>query len=137
MKQEKTLDRVTELFYRYGLLVVGIGVALFVLLDSQENQKIFDSENERASFFRSVSYQPTRVLVLVTEWCGACKSLEASLTAGGITYTRIDIEQSNLGAQLFLKAAERTRSRGVPKVIVDDNLVRPSLSSVRHAINAR
>jgi len=137
MKKEKTLDRVAELFYRYGLLVIGIGVALFVLLDSQSNQKLFDSESERVSFFRSVNYQPTRVLVLVTDWCGACKSLEASLTSGGITYTRIDIEQIQPGAQLFLKAAQRSRSRGVPKVIVDDTLVRPSLHSVRHALDAR
>jgi glutaredoxin len=134
MTTETFVDKAAELLHRYGLLIVGVIALAVLLVDRFTPQKLFDSPEERQAFFRSVGQGETRVLVLVTEWCPACKGLEAALTGEQIPFTRIDVEESPPGAQLFMKAAQRTGSQGVPKVVVDDTVIRPSVSAVREAL---
>jgi glutaredoxin len=134
MTKPAFVDRIAEWLHRYGLIIVGISALIFFTLDISTSKQLFDSSGERATFFRSVAKSETRVLLLVTEWCPACKSLESDLAAEQISFTRIDVEQSQPGASLFAKAAQRTGSQGVPKVIVDDNLIRPSVYAVRKAL---
>lgn len=134
MTTETFVDKAAVLLHRYGLILVGVAVLAFFLVDRFTPRKLFDSTEERQAFFRSVEQGETRVLVLVTEWCPACKGLEADLSREEIPFTRIDVEQSQPGARLFMKAAQRTNSQGVPKLVVDDYVIRPSVSAVREAL---
>jgi glutaredoxin len=136
MTIKELVDRAADLLHRYGLILVGLAVLTFFLVDRLTPQQLFDSPAERQSFFRAAGQADTRVLVLVTEWCPACKALEAALTEEQIPFTRIDVENSQPGAQLFAKAAQRTRSQGVPKLVVDNHLIRPSVSAVREALKS-
>jgi glutaredoxin len=137
MDNESALDRIADWIHRYGLIVVGLAAVAFVMWDNPRSARLFDSPQERTAFFRLVARPETRVLVLVTEWCPACKGLEAALASEQIPFTRITVEESEPGARLFTKAAQRTRSRGVPKVIVDDTLVSPSVSAIRSRLARR
>ncbi len=134
MTTETFVDKAADLLHRYGLILIGVAALAFFVVDRSTPRQLFDSLQERQAFFRSVGQPETRVLVLVTEWCPACKSLEAALSREEIPFTRIDVEQSQPGARLFMKAAQRTSSQGVPKVVVDDYVIRPSVSAVREAL---
>lgn len=60
------------------------------------------------------------VTVLVAEWCGYCRMLEAFLKGRGITYTRYDIETSTKGRALYQKHG----TGGVPITLVDNRPIR-------------
>jgi glutaredoxin len=134
MTTETFVDKTANILHRYGIILLGFVAAAYFLVDSFTPRQLFDSAQERQAFFRSVGQQETRVLVLVTEWCPACKGLEADLTGEGIPFTRIDVEKNEAGGHLFAKAAQRTSSQAVPKVVVDDYIIRPSVSAVHEAL---
>jgi glutaredoxin len=129
-------DTFFEWIHRYLFHVVIAGAIVFYIWSSMQPQILFANENERVSFFQSLGATPSsRVVVLVTEWCPACKALEANLKAEGLPFIRVDVENSRPGLELFKKAADVSGSNAIPKVIVDRRLVRHSVSAIRAALH--
>ncbi len=134
-RRQRFGDTLFEWIHRYLFHVVIAGAVLFYVVSSMRPQILFTSEGERIDFVRSIGVmQPSRVIVLVTEWCPACKSLEAGLRAQGLSFIRVDIEKSLAGRELFSKAADISGSNAIPKVIVDRNLVGHSLGAISAAL---
>ena len=95
--RESGLNRLAEVLNLYGLVVaVVVGLSL-IAFDRFIPEQIFDSPSERGEFLRSLGLKDTRVLLFVTEWCGACRSLEHELSETSIPFARIDIEKSEPG----------------------------------------
>lgn len=96
--------------------------------------QVFASDQERLGFLELAGEpEDVALIALVTEWCPACKALEASLGEIGRPYARIDIEKSEAGRMLFERCARASGSRGVPKVIVGLEMVdaRQALARLR------
>ena len=60
-----------------------------------------------------------RVELLVAEWCGYCRKLEAFLQDQGIRYKKYDIERSSRGRSLYARYGKG----GVPVTLVDDKAI--------------
>lgn len=85
----------------------------------------FTDESQRSLLLSSEQADPSksRVILFVTEWCPACKSLEYELKAEKIDFVRLDIEQNRLAGYTFERLATMSGSRGIPKIVVDNDLV--------------
>ena len=104
-------------------VVLGLFV-LVILLREAAPQTIFASEQERLQFLQEIDEpSSTRVVALVTDWCPACRSLESSLNTENIPFARVNIEQSEPGRKLFERCVKAGGSRGIPKVILDREMV--------------
>lgn len=87
-------------------------------------QQLFATEDERIQFLSSAGAPPSiRVITLGTEWCPACKQLELQLTADNVPHLALDIEKNPIAGALFRRAADVTGSNGVPKIILDKDIV--------------
>ena len=104
-------------------VVLGLFV-LVILLREAAPQTIFASEQERVQFLQEIDEPSSiRVVALVTDWCPACRSLESSLNSAKIPFARVNIEQSEPGRKLFERCIQAGGSRGIPKVILDREMV--------------
>jgi len=109
-----------------AMLFAFIGlVACQVLWSNSLPVQIFDSKEERLKYFSSLGVPTNRPypIVLSADWCPACSALRANLDAAGIQYYLGDIEKNRAAAALFEKVASASGSRGIPKVIIGDQLV--------------
>lgn len=86
---------------------------------------VFTDPSERAALVTSENADLTRgrILVFVADWCPACKSLEHDLTSYKVPFVRLDIEANSKAAAVFERLAATTGSRGIPKIIFDNELV--------------
>ncbi len=99
--------------------------ALVLFLNARQAPvELFKTDEERAAFMRAVGADPeTRVIALVTSWCGACRAAEDGLAEAGIPFVRLDIESNGPGAALFERAVAAGTSRAIPKLVVGRFLV--------------
>ena len=121
---------------KVGKLLVWFGVltlALYVMWPKPQYGAVFSSPAEKAEFYSGLGVPPSSIypLVLSADWCPICKNLEGELDQGKIAYVRADIEKNPLAARLFEKAASVAKSRGIPKVIVEGELIPPNILSIK------
>lgn len=108
-----------------GLLIV-CGLWMWQSLMPRE---LFATEEDRQQVLLSVGADPsTRLIILVTDWCPACKQLEHELAERKVPHVRLDAEKDPIGQALFRRVYGVTGSNSIPKIILDRNIVsRPTL----------
>jgi mycoredoxin len=83
-----------------------------------------------------VDYTPETgsITMFSTSWCGYCRRLKSQLTAEGIAYTEVNIEQVEGTAELV--ESLNNGNQTVPTVIFPDGstATNPSLAEVRTRI---
>jgi mycoredoxin len=83
-----------------------------------------------------VDYTPEAgsITMFSTSWCGYCRRLKSQLTAEGIAYTEVNIEQVEGTAELV--ESLNNGNQTVPTVIFPDGstATNPSLAEVRTRI---
>ncbi len=79
---------------------------------------------------------PGSITMFSTTWCGYCQRLKKQLSAAGIGYTEINIEEVPGTAELV--ASLNGGNQTVPTVIYPDgsSATNPSLDDVKQAIGA-
>jgi glutaredoxin len=88
--------------------------------------ELFKTDEQRWEFDLQVgndSHIPT--LLLVTEWCSACKSLQYTLDQNQHPYLALDIERNTLARELFDRCIAAGASRSVPKVVHGRQMIAP------------
>ena len=104
---------------RWIVPIVLVAVALLLLRRPMAPVQVFASDQERRSFLEMAGEpEDIALIALVTEWCPACKALEATLSEIGRPYAIVDIERSEAGRMLFERCARESGSRAVPKVVL-------------------
>lgn len=68
---------------------------------------------------KTANYTQANVELLVAEWCGYCKKTREFLKANNIPFTEYDVERTYEGKMRY----EKMRVKGVPIVLVNDNIV--------------
>lgn len=61
-----------------------------------------------------------KVTLLVTSWCGYCRSLESFLKENKINHRILDVESSPQGRRIY----EKLGGGGVPVTLVDNHVIR-------------
>jgi glutaredoxin len=122
------------------LLVFGILLfaAAYLIWSSYSPKYVFRSDEERVKFFAEVREDPSkRVVLMVTDWCPACRNLEGLLQKRAVPYVRLNIEQSVPGRRLYDSLVQKTGQRSIPQVVVDRVWVGSSYGGMVEALAAK
>jgi hypothetical protein len=98
----------------------------FLLRPSITSVDLFASDEQRRDFdLRVGNYRHIPTLLLVTEWCPACKALQHRLEAQHHPYLALDIEQNSWAHELFERCIAGGAARSVPKVVYGRQMIAP------------
>jgi len=67
--------------------------------------------------------QHHKIVLLVTEWCPACKSLQSTLAGRGVPFSLLDVESSSQGRHLYATCLAKGAQHSVPKVIYEREMI--------------
>jgi glutaredoxin len=113
-QQEARRDRLARWITWIAIACAGF----FLLRSSDRTIDVFASDAERQQFdVRIGNHAHVPTLVLVTEWCPACKSLQHALDNQRVPYVALDVEHDQAGGELFSRCVSEGASQSIPKVI--------------------
>lgn len=102
-------------------------VAAFIIRLSDRPVEVFASDDALQRFKIETGIpQSHEIILLVTEWCPACKALENSLHERGVPFSVLDVETSKKGSQLYSSCIAKGAPQSVPKVIYNRKMVSQS-----------
>jgi glutaredoxin len=134
LAKESLLDQFADFLHRYSVGIVLTTGLVFNVYEAMYPSPVFSSRAERRAFFESIRAPESRVITFVTSWCAACRHLEEQLIEEKIPYTKVDIEAQSAARELFDRMSTLSGSRGIPKVVVDDNLTGRSVREIELAL---
>lgn len=99
-------------------------VAAILISFSNRPIEVFASNEELQSFKIEAGIPHDRkIILLVTEWCPACKALEQSLNERGTPFSALDVENSIEGSKLYSICLSNGAPASVPKVIYEREMI--------------
>jgi glutaredoxin len=98
-------------------LIVAV-VAAFLIRFFDRPIEVFPSDAALLRFKIEAGIpQHHEIILLVTEWCPACKSLQNTLAERGVPFSLLDVEASAQGAHLYGICVSKGAAQSIPKVI--------------------
>lgn len=102
-------------------------IAVFFIRLSDRPIEVFASEDALQRFKIETGIpQSHEIILLVTEWCPACKALQSSLRERGVPFSVLDVEADAQGSRLYSTCISRGAPQSVPKVIYNREMVSQS-----------
>ena len=119
-QQEARRDRLARWLTWIAIACAGF----FFLRSSDRTIDVFASDAERRQFdVRISNHANVPTLLLVTEWCPACKSLQYALDSQRVPYVALDVEHNQAGGELFSRCVSEGASQSIPKVIYERQMI--------------
>ncbi len=107
-------------------MLIAVFAALFIrFLDRPVEVFSSDEELHRFKVEAGIPYE-RKIILLVTEWCPACKALEHSLNERGTKFSVLDVETSVMGSKLYSVCLSKGAPQSVPKVIYEREMISQS-----------
>lgn len=117
-----------------ALVVMGIGMMSFS--PRQDSKPLFANQSEAQAYYKGIGmeYSPEVPVVLTSNSCPSCDTLQASLRDLGLPFSAGNIDTNPGAASLYAVTQAHGAPTGLPQVILGDRLVNPAPYSIKVAV---
>jgi glutaredoxin len=132
-----TVEALNSISENYGavvpLLTIVLAIGLMKFLPEKTTVPLFSDDKTAQQFFEKnqISLPSKMPILLVTTPCDSCKALKAQLSAAGIQYVEQDVVANASAVPLFQAAKTASGNPDLPKVIIDNKIIPPTISTIR------